>query len=208
MPDQSPTVLESLSCNSCGAPLQVPQSANFVTCHHCQTQLAIRRTPSASYTEQLEGLSRKTDELSAQIRHLAWQNELATIDREWEQEQQRHMINGKHGKRLPNPGVATITGGALAVLGGLLFLGGLVNGAPQLLIGIVMAVVGVGAAFYEHNKSRDYRAARARHLRRRASVTPENVNLDRYTSPFTADGPGNIPTPDEYLRELQRDDSE
>lgn len=202
------TSLESLSCNNCGAPLNVPHSANFVTCNHCRTQLAIRRTPTASYTERLAEMSRKTEELTEQVKHLACQNELAAIDRDWEREKERHMITGKHGhKRLPNPTLALIAGGALALLGGGLLVIGATSGSPQmLLMGFAVGAVGLFAGIHEHTKAGDYRAALARYRRRRASVTPESVNLDRHT-PRDFTGAAHIPTPDEYLRELERADS-
>ena len=45
--------LESLNCNKCGAPLQVPAGVNHLTCNHCGTPLVVRRTESISYTEKL-----------------------------------------------------------------------------------------------------------------------------------------------------------
>ena len=38
---------ETLNCNNCGAPINVPAAAKYATCAHCGTQLAIRRTDSA-----------------------------------------------------------------------------------------------------------------------------------------------------------------
>ena len=46
--------LISVSCNHCGAPLEVPPGANYVTCAHCGSRLAVKRTGSAVYTELLE----------------------------------------------------------------------------------------------------------------------------------------------------------
>jgi len=43
--------LEALNCNNCGAPINVPPTANFVTCKGCGAQLIIRRTEEATYTE-------------------------------------------------------------------------------------------------------------------------------------------------------------
>jgi DNA-directed RNA polymerase subunit RPC12/RpoP len=48
--------LESITCNHCGAPLDVPDAANFVKCNHCDSRLAIKRTQSTTYTEELAGL--------------------------------------------------------------------------------------------------------------------------------------------------------
>jgi uncharacterized Zn finger protein (UPF0148 family) len=53
----------SMSCNKCGAPLQVPTGTNFVTCTYCKSALAIHRTGNAAYTEVLAGIDRKTDQI-------------------------------------------------------------------------------------------------------------------------------------------------
>lgn len=49
---------ETLTCNSCGAPLEVPGTANVVTCNHCSCQLAIRRLGSATLKRRWPVLSR------------------------------------------------------------------------------------------------------------------------------------------------------
>ena len=56
--------LETLSCNNCGAPLEVPPGANFVTCAHCGSRLAIKRTDNASYTEVLDQIGQRTERMS------------------------------------------------------------------------------------------------------------------------------------------------
>ena len=81
--------VEPLRCNGCGAPLSVPESANFVTCQHCRAQLAARRNESAAYTEVLEEFTKQTAELRGQVRKLTLQNELEALDREWERQRER-----------------------------------------------------------------------------------------------------------------------
>lgn len=54
------TSLESLLCNSCGAPLSVPPAANYINCNHCHTQLHIRRNEGVTFTESIEQLNRTT----------------------------------------------------------------------------------------------------------------------------------------------------
>ena len=55
--------LLALNCNRCGAPLEVPQKAKFITCTFCQTQLSIQRSGGAAYTEALEELGERTEQL-------------------------------------------------------------------------------------------------------------------------------------------------
>ncbi|HEX8600557.1 MAG TPA: hypothetical protein VF952_18840 [Chloroflexia bacterium] len=89
--------LETLNCNHCGAPLQVPESAKFVTCAHCGSQLAVKRTDTAHYTEVLTRLDARTSEMARELQELKLQNELNAIDEAWEEERQRYLISPSHG---------------------------------------------------------------------------------------------------------------
>ncbi|MDQ3704464.1 MAG: zinc ribbon domain-containing protein [Chloroflexota bacterium] len=89
--------LETLNCNHCGAPLRVPESANFVTCAHCGSQLAVKRTDTAHYTEVLTRLDARTTEMAQELQELKLQNELNAIDDAWEEERQRYMISPSRG---------------------------------------------------------------------------------------------------------------
>jgi hypothetical protein len=55
--------LLSLSCNKCGAPLEVPAGTNFLTCSYCKSRLAIHTSGSAFYTEVLEQIDQKTTQI-------------------------------------------------------------------------------------------------------------------------------------------------
>lgn len=55
--------LLSMSCNKCGAPLEVPAGTSFVTCTYCKSSLAIHRTGNAAYTEVLAQIDHKTDQI-------------------------------------------------------------------------------------------------------------------------------------------------
>jgi DNA-directed RNA polymerase subunit RPC12/RpoP len=59
--------LISLSCNKCGAPLEVPINANFVTCSYCKSRLAIHSTENAYYTEVLGEIDRKTSKILSKV---------------------------------------------------------------------------------------------------------------------------------------------
>ena len=70
---------ESVACNHCGAPLDVPGSAKYLTCNHCGSRLVVKRTSSVSYTEVLQNISRKTDALEKEVRKLRLQNRRPAI---------------------------------------------------------------------------------------------------------------------------------
>jgi LSD1 subclass zinc finger protein len=64
------TSLEHLACNNCGAQLHVPAGANFVTCTHCNSQLAVRRDPTVTYTEKLDEIDKRTEQMAEDLAHL------------------------------------------------------------------------------------------------------------------------------------------
>ena len=110
--------LERLVCNSCGAPLEVPPSANFDTCDHCSSQPQIRRTESTTYTELLTDLVEKTEELSEQIENLAANSELTAIDNDWRIERESLLVRDRHGNsHVPTKGSSTAAGIMITLFG-------------------------------------------------------------------------------------------
>jgi hypothetical protein len=163
--------LESVCCNHCGAPLEVPDDARFVTCRHCGSSLAIRRSESAVTTEVLQQMSQQMQEMSAEISRLRCQNDLSELDREWDREKDGYMIRHKDG-RLSEPSMAKATFiGIVGILGGGMFaIVGMANGSPAALFGLLFIGVGVVAALIQSGKARDYRHARERYVHRRAAL--------------------------------------
>src|SRR5262245_34344788 len=106
--------LESLSCNHCGAPIEVPAAAKYATCAHCGSRLAIRRTGTAAYTEVLEEISDRTARMEKDLGAIRLQNELERIDREWQTHRERFMVHHKNGSSGPPNATAGLIGGALA----------------------------------------------------------------------------------------------
>ena len=111
-------MFEELTCNSYGAPLEVLDSADFVTCNHCSTWPAVRRTDNITFTEQLDRLAKKTEELSERLDNLNYQHDLETIDREWDFEREKYMISGRDGVRsIPETGSSVVGGIIIGVFG-------------------------------------------------------------------------------------------
>jgi LSD1 subclass zinc finger protein len=198
------TSLESLLCNSCGAPLSVPPGANFVTCNHCQTQLAVRRTSTVSYTEALQQVAQKTDQLTEQVRYLAWQNELNALDREWEREKQSHMIRGKNGSLHEPSEFLTFFGAAvfgIVAVVALAVAAGSGSGAP-LFFALFAIVGGIVTTVINYNKSRDYRAAHRRYMVRRQALSPQTIDLGAIAPPSVSGRPSATPATDAGLFDL------
>ncbi len=106
--------LESLNCDHCGAPLEIPLTATFVKCNHCGSQLAVRRSESVAFTERVEQLAETTEHLTERISELTRQNELSALDRRWEREQEAFMWKDSTGKLHPPAKSATLVGILLA----------------------------------------------------------------------------------------------
>jgi DNA-directed RNA polymerase subunit RPC12/RpoP len=83
------TSLIALSCNHCGAPLDVPSGTRFVTCAHCGSRLTVSESDGAYVTAVLQELSDKTDRMDGVLRGLQLQQELERLDAEWAAHEER-----------------------------------------------------------------------------------------------------------------------
>jgi LSD1 subclass zinc finger protein len=75
--------MTKVSCNGCGAALQVPEGARFVTCRYCNASLEIKRTESAVYTETLERIDQRTAAMAEDLDAIRQGQEMERLDREW-----------------------------------------------------------------------------------------------------------------------------
>jgi len=161
--------LESLTCNNCGGPLEVPEGVNSVRCNHCSSQLAVRREASVTYTELIQQVSDRTERLTEQVVQLRYESELDRIDRDWEHQRESLMITNKNGRQsepsyLQAVVVAVVGGGmcifAMSVFGPM--------GVPFLLIVVIMFA---GVCY----KTASFSAAKQRYQQRRRSVTMDDI---------------------------------
>jgi len=177
------TSVESLMCNSCGAPLQVPTNANFIRCNHCQTQLQITRGDNATFTESIEQLNQTTEALRDQVSRLTQQQQIADLDRQWEFQREEFMVTGKNGhRRLPTEGGALV-GGVVGVIFGLIWTivtCGITSQIPFPiarifpLFGIAIIAGGIYSAIQASTKATEYRAAYAQYLEQRKKLLNQN----------------------------------
>jgi hypothetical protein len=73
-----PTAI-SVSCQNCGAPLDVAEGVRFITCGHCATRLEIVRENSHVYSRLMEAISDVSDRLKA----IELQNQIELLDRDY-----------------------------------------------------------------------------------------------------------------------------
>ena len=167
-------IVETLHCNSCGAPLEVPKRVNFVKCNHCGQQLAVRRSDTETFTEAVDRLSETTESLTAQVHELTRQNQIAELDRRWEQQREAYMVRGKNGRvHLPSEGSSLLAGLVIGVFGCIwtVLAIGITSGAPSVgpfaiikvafpAFGILFVIGGVTTSMRNYQKAQEYHAAR------------------------------------------------
>jgi LSD1 subclass zinc finger protein len=173
-------MIESLLCNSCGAPLEVPDSANFIKCNHCDTQLAIRRDNSVTFTETIDRLAKSTEALHEEVKQLSAQQAIADLDRQWQIERENFYVKGENGSRhLPSEGGAVVGGVIAAVFGVFWTFMTISMGAPGFfpLFGILFIGMGIFGAIHTSQKAGDYKAAESRYRRERSRLQNGKPNV-------------------------------
>lgn len=181
-------MLETLNCNSCGAPIEVAGSAKFFRCNHCNTNLQVRRTSGATFTESVDRLADTTEKLSGQVEKLTKQGELEALDREWEFERESFMIQDKRGNRhVPSGNGAMI--GAFTVAGfGLLWTIMAVsitqlapNFGPFAIAKVIFPLFGVGFIVFAifggistKQKATQFRSAEREYQRKRIDLIDDD----------------------------------
>ncbi len=171
--------LESLNCNNCGAPLEVSTSANFVTCSHCSTRLAVRRTETSAFTEQLESIDAKQNEMLDRLARIERQTDLADLDRQGEREQAAFMVSDKSGhKRLPFQmggvisGIVAIFGLFWTIIAGSMF-------RPMALFGILFMGIAIYGGFARSRKLQAYEEAHARYQTRKRELLSRRTDEEQ-----------------------------
>jgi DNA-directed RNA polymerase subunit RPC12/RpoP len=170
--------LSPVACNNCGAPLQIPAAAQYVTCQHCSSQLEVKRNESVAWTEKIEQIAtidRRTEQLVDQVAQLRFQTEVNHIDRSWEREEQRYMVRDQYGNTHRPSEMASVFVGCVMATIGLFYMavgdGGLVVGPLVILGGLIVGLVG-------NHQAIKYQNARRRYRRRRADVRVDDYRLD------------------------------
>ncbi len=167
--------LEGITCGNCGAPLQVPPGVRFITCNHCHTSLAVHRSETATYTEKLDEIDARTQEMAGELAQLRNDAELARLDREWEQERQSYLIKNNEGQLVePTAGGSVVTGVLTAIFGAFwTAMTSHIGGGGFALFGVLFIAIGVGSALYAYSKANELEAARTRYQDRRRQLSAE-----------------------------------
>jgi len=141
-----------LNCNQCGAPLEVPRKARFVTCSFCNSRLQIQREGAAVFTEALEEINEDLEQIK---RYTA----LIRLDQEWAASRENYVVRDKHGvSRIPTAQGSRIAMIGVIVFGGFWTLFASSLGAPGFfpLFGVFFVVFGVLTSRLAMKKAQDY----------------------------------------------------
>jgi hypothetical protein len=110
--------LLSLTCQHCGAPLEVPAKITQLTCQFCGTRLKVERTGSAAYTEAIGDLVQQMARVTDNTDQLKIEQEIARLDRDWMMNRERFMVRGKDGQLdVPTRTSAAIAGVIIVAFG-------------------------------------------------------------------------------------------
>jgi DNA-directed RNA polymerase subunit RPC12/RpoP len=181
--------LESLSCNNCGAPVDVPQRANFITCAHCGSRLAVRRTETAHYTEVLDRLQAHAYRVDRDLQYLRTQNELLLLDQAWEEESKQYMVRTKNGATVePSLGhvITSVIAAGIATIIGIMFACRLIGPshsadpfitpntgpffAPIIIFIVIMVAFTLLGTIFAYTKYNAYKSAEAKYIARRNAL--------------------------------------
>jgi DNA-directed RNA polymerase subunit RPC12/RpoP len=160
--------LVSLSCDHCGAPLEVPEKTKFVTCTYCSSRLVVRQTGGAAYTEVLEALDERTEKIADDVEILKLQSQLDRLDHQWMLERERYMVHDKHGHRRFPSKVGSVLIGVL-VIGFAVFWMAIAarHGGLPVLFGFLFIAVAIFALVTNMRKADQYERRRRQYERRR-----------------------------------------
>ena len=170
-------IVETIACNNCGAPLNVPPTANFATCAHCNSQLVIRRNDTARYTETLDRIEGYTERIAEDVEYIRLQNDLERLDREWQVERRRFLMRERRGaSRLPTRGyVISRVLVSIVALVLVTFWFGFASSAGDAALffgwfGLVVVAITLVSAVTSLIKGVNYAAAKQEYHRRRQEI--------------------------------------
>lgn len=143
-------------CQGCGADLQIDETIRFVTCNYCNARLEVVHDETVTHTRQLDKIERTTAQIAGNLKVIELQNDLERLDREWDNQRNGMLVRGKNGQVAEPSAFASVSGGIVAIVFGVVWLGMASSlGAPVFLplfglvfigIAIVMMVTGTAKA--------------------------------------------------------------
>lgn len=181
----------TVSCNHCGAPLEVPAKTRFLTCSYCSARLEVHRSDSAVYTEVLEAIDQRTQKIADDVAYLKLQSDLEQLDRQWVGQRAEHVVRDKHGREsIPTTGGIVVGAGVAAAFGifWTIMAATITHGSPFPVVGVVFPLFGVvfvivaivmGISGFQ--KAESYQRERSRFEAQRQKVLREMRAMEEQT---------------------------
>jgi DNA-directed RNA polymerase subunit RPC12/RpoP len=197
--------VDALSCNKCGAPLQVSETTNYVTCSHCGSRLVVRRNEAAVYTEILSEIKQDTGailnhtntlleqnrQMASQLTRMRLQGELEKLDQEWASTEKAYFASFHEGtKRIPSKqqakGRVTLSV-VVSLLGAFFTLVGVINmlmprpSGVSLVLGVLILIYGFASyrrAKWDLNYAIAYENVWIMHMKNREAIMYQLRQLD------------------------------
>lgn len=171
-----------LTCEVCGAKLEVPAGVHAVHCHHCRASFKVRHHEGTIHLELLPEEPEGAGSMSHSTKIMHLQSRLALLDHEW-----AHFVSSRHSHRKldakqyePSNGFVVILSLAFVTVGGLLIYWGMrVPGATAAAV-IGGLIVG-GSILFGYWKVRTvnrYRSARKKYHQAKADLVDEIRRLE------------------------------
>jgi hypothetical protein len=163
----------AVTCNKCGAALDVPAGARFVTCTYCGSRLEVHRSGGAAYTEVLESIEQHTERIAEDVGQIRMQNEVERLDREWMMRREQLMVTGKNGTRHVPGRFGALIGAAVAGVFGVFWtVTATAAGAPGFfrLFGVFFVLFAIAGGIYAFTKAGEYEQTEREYHRRRAEL--------------------------------------
>ena len=168
-----------LNCNHCGAPIEAPPKARFITCTFCDARLQIHHSGSSYSTEVLDEIRETTHRIARDIEELKSSTAIDRLDKQWERERKNYLVTGKHGTaHMPSKSQAVVGGVVVTIFGlfwtamafsivgaGIGRVFGLANLFP--LFGLLFVGLGIFNALRVAKKADEYERDHDRYVRQR-----------------------------------------
>ena len=160
----------------------MPEGTKYVTCAYCASRLAVQQSGNAVYTQVLETLEKKTEQIAQDVGVLKLQGELEDLDRHWAAERESLMIT-KQGQREVPTASGNVVGFGIMIGFGVLWTimaVAITSGSPFPVVGVIFPLFGVlfiGAGIagfiYAQQKARQYERAERDYQARRRQLQRE-----------------------------------
>ncbi|MDB6080519.1 MAG: hypothetical protein JWO82_4266 [Akkermansiaceae bacterium] len=159
-----------VSCQGCGASLEVHDLARYSTCAYCATQLEVVHETGAMQAQALDILERHNRRLSAELSEYRLREELSLLDKAWKALRQSWLEPDGRGGYY-DPALTTAVFSCLLILGGIvLFALTIQSMAPIAIAGPLMVLGGIWGLIRCAYKGMEHEAMTRQYDHRRSEL--------------------------------------